>query len=248
MLYAIRNGGFSGRDHAREHRASATTREEVASSSPSTPGARPRRCPSVNITLLDEIGHSPRGRPRATAGRRVLDLKLHPRGPRRRARRACATRRGPRGGPRPGVALDERRREAAARARGPAGRAERGERAHHGRRATRPTRAREIDAMRAVAARAKELEGELVVVELELKEALAPLPNLPDPTAAPGPRTSWCARSARSPEPGFEPRDHLELAGEMIDMERAARPVGLALCLPEGRPRAARAGARALGA
>ena len=41
--------------------------------------------------------------------------------------------------------------------------------------------------MRAVAARAKELERDLAVVEADLQQALAPLPNLPDPTAAPGP-------------------------------------------------------------
>ena len=48
-------------------------------------------------------------------------------------------------------------------------------------------REREIEAMRAVAARVKGLEGELAAVELDLQEALAPLPNLPDPTDAPGP-------------------------------------------------------------
>jgi len=51
-------------------------------------------------------------------------------------------------------------------------------------------REREIAAMRGVAARAKELERELSAVEAELQAALAPLPNLPDPTAAPGPGTS----------------------------------------------------------
>jgi len=87
-------------------------------------------------------------------------------------------------------------------------------------------RAREIDAMRAVAARAKELERELVVVELDLKEALAPLPNLPDPTAAPGPQDEVVREVGRVPELSFAPRDHLELAGEMIDMDRAANLSG----------------------
>ena len=45
----------------------------------------------------------------------------------------------------------------------------------------------EIEAMRAVSSRAKELEAQLAGVEEELQRALAPLPNLPDPTAAPGP-------------------------------------------------------------
>jgi seryl-tRNA synthetase len=87
-------------------------------------------------------------------------------------------------------------------------------------------RAREIDAMRAVAARAKELERELVVVELDLKEALAQLPNLPDPTAAPGPQDEVVREVGTVPELSFAPRDHLELAGEMIDMDRAANLSG----------------------
>jgi seryl-tRNA synthetase len=87
-------------------------------------------------------------------------------------------------------------------------------------------RGREIEAMRAVAARAKELERELVAVELDLKEALAPLPNLPDPTAAPGPQDEVLREVGKVPAPSFEPRDHLALAGEMIDMDRAANLSG----------------------
>src|SRR5271154_263107 len=48
-------------------------------------------------------------------------------------------------------------------------------------------RTAEIEAMRTVAARVKELERELADVEQALQEALAPLPNLPDPSAAAGP-------------------------------------------------------------
>ncbi len=84
----------------------------------------------------------------------------------------------------------------------------------------------EIDAMRTVAARAKELEGQLGVLEAELQAALAPLPNLPDPTAAPGPEDEELRAVGQLPELSFEPRDHLELAGEMIDTERAARLSG----------------------
>jgi seryl-tRNA synthetase len=83
-------------------------------------------------------------------------------------------------------------------------------------------REREIEAMRAVAVRAKELEAELGVVEAQLQEALAPLPNLPEPTAAPGPEDLLVRESGAVPELGFEARDHLELAGAMIDMDRAA--------------------------
>jgi seryl-tRNA synthetase len=94
-------------------------------------------------------------------------------------------------------------------------------------------REREIVAMRGVAARAKELERELTAVEEDLQGALAPLPNLPDPTAAPGPEDELVKEVGEigvggvgGPESPFEPRDHLELAGERIDMDRAARLSG----------------------
>ncbi len=80
--------------------------------------------------------------------------------------------------------------------------------------------------MRAVAARAKELEGELGEVEGELQAALAPLPNLPDPTAAPGPEDELVREVGEVPVLDFEPRDHLELAGELIDMDRGANLSG----------------------
>ena len=87
-------------------------------------------------------------------------------------------------------------------------------------------REREIVAMRAVAARAKELEQEVNEVEQDLQEALAPLPNLPDPTAAPGPEDEFVRAVGEVPVFDFQPRDHLELAGEMIDTERGARLSG----------------------
>jgi len=87
-------------------------------------------------------------------------------------------------------------------------------------------REREIDAMRGVAARAKELERELGEVEQGLQEALAPLPNLPDPTAAPGPEDDLVREVGEIPQLDFEPRDHLDLAGELIDMDRAANLSG----------------------
>jgi seryl-tRNA synthetase len=87
-------------------------------------------------------------------------------------------------------------------------------------------REREIEAMRAVAARAKELERELAEVEENLQAALAPLPNLPDPSAAPGPEDELVREVGTVPEFPFEPRDHLELAGEGIDMDRAAKLSG----------------------
>jgi seryl-tRNA synthetase len=87
-------------------------------------------------------------------------------------------------------------------------------------------REREITAMRTVATRAKELERELGGVEEDLRSALAPLPNLPDPTAAPAPEDELVREVGTIPKLDFEPRDHLELAGERIDMDRAARLSG----------------------
>jgi seryl-tRNA synthetase len=87
-------------------------------------------------------------------------------------------------------------------------------------------RGREIEAMREVAARAKELEQELAQVEEALQTALAPLPNLPDPSAAPGPEDELVREVGEIPRFDFEPRDHLELAGEGIDMDRGANLSG----------------------
>jgi seryl-tRNA synthetase len=87
-------------------------------------------------------------------------------------------------------------------------------------------REREIEAMRAVATRAKELERELADVEPSLQAALAALPNLPDPDAAPGPEDQLVREVGVVSEPDFTPRDHLELAGEMIDMDHGAKLSG----------------------
>ncbi len=87
-------------------------------------------------------------------------------------------------------------------------------------------REREIEAMRGVAAKAKALEQELGEVELELQGALAPLPNLPDPSAAPGPEDELLREVGVPPVLDFTPRDHLELAGARIDMDRAANLSG----------------------
>jgi seryl-tRNA synthetase len=87
-------------------------------------------------------------------------------------------------------------------------------------------REREIEAMRTVAARAKELERELTAVEDELQAALVPLPNLPDPTAASGLKDELIREVGKVPAFAFEPRDHLELAGDGIDMDRGANLSG----------------------
>jgi seryl-tRNA synthetase len=73
----------------------------------------------------------------------------------------------------------------------------------------------------------KQLSQELAEVEERLQQALAPLPNLPDPTAAPGPEDE-VVRVVGEPRVagGDGVRDHLELAGPMIDMEHAAQTSG----------------------
>jgi seryl-tRNA synthetase len=115
--------------------------------------------------------------------------------------------------------------------------------------------AQEIAQQRELAGREKQLAGELADIEERLQGALAPLPNLPDPTAAPGPEDE-VVRVVGEPRVGAGReavnagaaaggtadgggasaegeqgrvagvRDHLELAGSMIDMEHAAAMSG----------------------
>jgi seryl-tRNA synthetase len=114
-----------------------------------------------------------------------------------------------------------------------------------------------IAAQREAGAREKQLSAELAEIEERLQAALAPLPNLPDPSAAPGPEDEL-VRVVGAPRVGAGPhgvdaavdaggavvesgeagesgeptdrapgvRDHLELAGPMIDMDAAAKLSG----------------------
>jgi seryl-tRNA synthetase len=83
-----------------------------------------------------------------------------------------------------------------------------------------------IAEQRELGTREKQFARELGVVEEELQAALQSLPNLPDPTAAPGPEDELVREVGAVPKFAFEPRDHLELAGDAIDMDRAARLSG----------------------
>jgi seryl-tRNA synthetase len=83
-----------------------------------------------------------------------------------------------------------------------------------------------IAEQRELGTREKQFARELGVVEEELQAALASLPNLPDPTAAPGPEDELVREVGAVPTFAFEPHDHLELAGDGIDMDRAARLSG----------------------
>jgi seryl-tRNA synthetase len=83
-----------------------------------------------------------------------------------------------------------------------------------------------IASQRELAGAEKRLAGDLAEIEERLHAALAPLPNLPDPSAAPGPEDELVKQVGEVPRLPFKPRDHLELAGQMIDMEHAARTSG----------------------
>src|SRR4051794_14489749 len=78
-----------------------------------------------------------------------------------------------------------------------------------------------IAAMKDVGAREKALDAELAEIEAELRHAQIALPNLPSGDAPP---QDTVIREVG--EAGRTGRDHLELAGAMIDMEAGARLAG----------------------
>ena len=81
-----------------------------------------------------------------------------------------------------------------------------------------------IAAMREVAGRAKALDEEVAGIDADLRAALAQLPNLAEPDA---PAEDTPLREVGTPAPReYEVRDHLDLAGAMIDMERGANLSG----------------------
>ena len=98
-----------------------------------------------------------------------------------------------------------------------------------------------IAAMQAVSARVKELEPEETRLAEELHQLETTLPNPPDPSAADEDtvlQRMGLVRSRRQGPPRAGRRDDRH-GGGLAD-------VGLALRLPQGRPRVPRAGARAL--
>jgi seryl-tRNA synthetase len=78
-----------------------------------------------------------------------------------------------------------------------------------------------IAEVRGASGREKELDGELAEVERRLEAALAALPNLPDPSAA---DEDEVLREVG--EGGAEGRDHLELLGDLVDLEAGGRVSG----------------------
>jgi seryl-tRNA synthetase len=83
-----------------------------------------------------------------------------------------------------------------------------------------------LAAMKGLSAQVKELTEQADRSREELQSLLAPLPNLPDPTAAAGPEDDLVREVGEPYKPSFEPRDHLELAGEGIDMDHGANLSG----------------------
>ena len=74
----------------------------------------------------------------------------------------------------------------------------------------------QLERMKQVAGQAKALSAELDAVQPEMDQALLLVPNLPDPTAA---DHDTVIREVGTPiERDYAPRDHLELAGDLVDM------------------------------
>jgi seryl-tRNA synthetase len=80
--------------------------------------------------------------------------------------------------------------------------------------------------MKDLSAQVKVLTEQARSAQEQLESALAPLPNLPDPSAADGPEDEELRAVGERPGLSFQARDHLELAGEAIDMDRAANLSG----------------------
>ncbi len=87
----------------------------------------------------------------------------------------------------------------------------------------------QMEEVRKLKSRLEQMEGELESVETRLNEVAAGLPNLPDPGSPDG-YTDEDAELIREvgvpPEFDFEPKDHVELAGDRIELEAAARVSG----------------------
>jgi seryl-tRNA synthetase len=80
----------------------------------------------------------------------------------------------------------------------------------------------QLDRLKTLSGKVKALGEQARIVQEELQELLATLPNLPDPSAA-EPSDEVLRVVGDATKRG---RDHLELAGERIDMERGARLSG----------------------
>jgi seryl-tRNA synthetase len=107
-------------------------------------------------------------------------------------------------------------------------------------RAEQKLRSEEFGAAKARGEDAPELRGAMQELSAQVKQAaedaaqakerldalVARLPNLPDASAASGPEDDEIKRVGDLPTLTFKARDHLELAGAMIDMDHAAQLSG----------------------
>ncbi len=84
----------------------------------------------------------------------------------------------------------------------------------------------ELAKLKQMSADVKALTEQAASAKRRLDELITRLPNLPDPSAADGPEDEQIKTVGEPPSFSFEPRDHLELAGSMIDMEHAAKLSG----------------------
>jgi seryl-tRNA synthetase len=81
-------------------------------------------------------------------------------------------------------------------------------------------------AMQELSTQVKQHSEQATSAKERLDELVARLPNLPDPTAADGSQDELVKTVGEPPTLSFTPRDHLELAGRMIDMDHAAKLSG----------------------
>jgi seryl-tRNA synthetase len=82
------------------------------------------------------------------------------------------------------------------------------------------------EAMQELSAQVKQFGEQAAAAKQRLDELVARLPNTPDVTAAGGPQDEEIRTVGEPPSFSFAPRDHLQLAGSMIDMDRAANLSG----------------------
>ena len=82
------------------------------------------------------------------------------------------------------------------------------------------------EAMQGLSVQVKQFGEQAAAAKQRLDELVARLPNIPDVTAASGPQDEEIRTVGEPPSFSFAPRDHLQLAGPMIDMDRAANLSG----------------------
>jgi seryl-tRNA synthetase len=80
--------------------------------------------------------------------------------------------------------------------------------------------------MQQMSGQVKQFAERAAAAKQQLDALVARLPNLPDASAPDGEEDEELRTVGEPPSFSFEARDHLELAGEMIDMDRAAKLSG----------------------